>query len=157
MRLLQLLLYEMCRPGQPNPLIRALSHSLYESIALSLWVLNNLLLKRFYLFFCNNFTNSRSQMNSSPSPSLKSIEAETKESVQPSVSHSTSMPCLHKNVTYNSQNKSLKESYRGNNKLSNESTECQSQLNPLLQRSMSLSTLRHVVIIYLLIFRDFVF
>jgi hypothetical protein len=28
----------MCRPGQPNPLIRALSHSLYESLAVSLWV-----------------------------------------------------------------------------------------------------------------------
>ena len=37
LRLLQLLLYEMCRPGQPNPLIRALSHSLYESLAVSLW------------------------------------------------------------------------------------------------------------------------
>lgn len=36
LRLLQLLLYEMCRPGQPNPLIRALSHSLYESLAVSL-------------------------------------------------------------------------------------------------------------------------
>ncbi|XP_032776599.2 LOW QUALITY PROTEIN: protein FAM135A [Daphnia magna] len=67
LRLLQLLLYEMCRPGQPNPLIRALSHSLYESLAVSLSLTSN---------------NPSGQNYKMP---------------EPNVSHSTSLPCLIKN------------------------------------------------------------
>ena len=72
-RLLQLLLYEMCRPGQPNPLIRALSHSLYQSLAASL----------------SNGSNSASSNN-------KSLEGKANDN-SANVTHSTSMPCLNKN------------------------------------------------------------
>jgi len=105
LRLLQLLLYEMCRPGQPNPLIRALSHSLYESLAVSL-----------------------SLANHSTSHSCKALDSKSNESGS-NVTHSTSLPCLNKNISEETVCSSESKS------------EQRSLIHAIHQRSISLSTL----------------